>query len=104
MIQHKHTPGPWRVMVYSSPEVVSGPDDGYTLVARPTAQNLDPKVQAQSRMADAHLIAAAPDMLEALEAHPDPRDFDGDMGLYLFAFETWRVKREAAIKKARGGE
>ena len=53
---------------------------------------------------DAHLISAAPDMLEALEDHPDPRAFDGDGDLYLIAVDTWLAKARAAIKKARGGE
>ena len=92
-------------MVYSSPEVVSGPDDGYTLVAWPTAQNPDPKVQAQSRMADAHLIAAAPDMLEALDAISPmlPRS----LATTTHGDPVWTEairKVESAIKKARGGE
>ena len=58
----KHTPGPWRVKIYKPyrTEAIIVNDDGeiasVDLACMPGAE------------ADAHLIAAAPDMLEALEA------------------------------------
>lgn len=107
MSETKHTPGPWRVMTYSSPEVVSGPDDGYKLVAMPTSLNLDQQVQARGRLADAHLISAAPEMLEALEFAVAigmvPVTSASEGGAAKFS-EQVRVADmiRAAIKKARG--
>jgi len=46
----KHTPGPWRIIV-SKHKLTVGPV----------------RMLAKKRMADARLIAAAPDMLERLE-------------------------------------
>lgn len=52
----KHTPGPWNVTHESIIPRVYGPDD-----------NLITEIQPQRRR-DAHLIAAAPAMYEALKA------------------------------------
>ena len=68
MSANKFTPGPWVVLV-------------------------DDQMPRYLRRGDAHLIAAAPDMLDALE----------EALLYLNNDET-RDAARAAIKKARGGE
>jgi hypothetical protein len=88
----KHTPGPWRVKIYKPyrSEAIIVNDDGeiasVDLACMPGAEE------------DAHLIAAAPDMLEALEAAiGDQEDFE-DGRLSGNTVATIRT----AIKKARG--
>ena len=63
-----HTPGPWRIAddVYPSFLKVDGPSFKLSVVMRAT--DLD-EPDYQSRLADLRLIAAAPDLLEALEAY-----------------------------------
>ena len=60
----KHTPGPWNVTHGSIIPRVYGPDD-----------NLIAEIQPQRRR-DAHLIAAAPAMYEAIKATLDHRAKD----------------------------
>jgi hypothetical protein len=84
-----HTPGPWFL-----DEGAHGGDA--TVMARESGDVVDiaavrHRVGDDQTMADAHLIAAAPDMLEALK----------ECLLYLNNDETRDLVR-AAIKKARG--
>ncbi|HBP5443973.1 TPA: hypothetical protein L6B67_02410 [Pseudomonas aeruginosa] len=62
-----HTPGPWVVVDghYPSFIEIKGPSFGISVVT--TALDLDFN-DYMSRTADARLIAAAPDLLEALQA------------------------------------
>ena len=66
-----------------------------------------PQLQEEVAMkeADARLIAAAPDMLEALKACADPRAFGNLMGGHSYDAEqrAMELVREA-IAKATGGE
>ena len=67
MTQGKHTPGPWAVgNRYSETGVFSA--DGETLVANThsSQRNFDRDAQVTEQHANARLIAAAPDLLEAL--------------------------------------
>lgn len=75
----KHTPGPWHAMgwnVYDKDDMIA--DAGF--------------VSEVKSDANARLIAAAPDMLEALESIEDMRSMQGA--------DRYRVK--AAIAKAKG--
>jgi hypothetical protein len=56
-----HTPGPWIVTNEDPPRILAT-DDRATVVAVTTAPRSNP-----SNMADARLIAAAPELLEALK-------------------------------------
>jgi hypothetical protein len=94
----KNTPGPWRVE--STPALDGTPyiqvlcnfDDGTeNVVCRMGISDGESWGGYVGEVADAHLIAAAPDMLEALE----------ECLLYLNNNETRDLAR-AAIKKARG--
>jgi hypothetical protein len=69
MTEHKHTPGPWRVG-YGFAETGVFSADGETLVANThgSARNFSREEQIAEQDANACLIAAAPDMLAALEA------------------------------------
>jgi hypothetical protein len=82
-VSAKHTPGPWKVysiVIGGEPaHRVDGPHKGKPINWRPT-------------LANAHLIAAAPDMLEALEDALCVIQDDGPV----------RRAITAAIKKARG--
>ena len=67
MTQGKHTPRPWVVgNRYSETGVFSA--DGETLVANThsSQRNFDRDAQVTEQHANARLIAAAPDLLEAL--------------------------------------
>lgn len=66
MSEMKHTPGPWRVVVDDSASQVTGfpciEADNYQVVG--TEGMYD---DIETDFANAHLIAAAPDLLEALK-------------------------------------
>lgn len=84
----KHTPGPWRVVedrVPASLEVYAGK----TAIAECWR-----RADALTELANARLIAAAPDLLEALEF------------VIRGVPDTWEgvQKARAAIAKATGGE
>jgi hypothetical protein len=83
-----HTPGPWYVGVYAAHESVfvdSG--DGCIYIATTASRD----VPSQQRHANARLIAAAPDMYEALKAMLDPNECTRDVDLAI-----------AALHKAEG--
>lgn len=95
----KHTPGPWKVemktMVMAGRRSICSAG-GYS-------QNFDTEKVAAENQANARLIAAAPDMLEALEAYirvwgqPPVDRFSYDS-----AWEDAWKKARAAINKAKG--
>lgn len=80
----KHTPGPWHV---------SQPDGNYIRSEIGGIAGLT----FSATKADAHLIAAAPDLLEALELAVtlDRSAADGDESI-------WVTDARAAIAKAKG--
>jgi len=88
----KHTPGPWRIELYEN-FIVSG-----TISIATTCHNPD----RETTKANARLIAAAPDLLEALQVmleHAYEEDWDmGQNGNYCIDVAT------AAIAKATRGE
>ena len=84
----KHTPGPWRVV--QDPTNLSLQVYGQTLALFECWRRSD----EQTELANARLIAAAPDLLEALEF------------VIRGVPDTWEgvQKARAAIAKATGGE
>ena len=86
----QHTPGPWAIYVNAPSDVVirKMSKDGYELCAI---------ARVSSGYANAHLIAAAPELLEALDAALKLIELvmpiDGDV----------TRKARAAIAKAKGG-
>jgi hypothetical protein len=92
----KHTPGPWVVdAVYkdSVSSVAPGIDDNIIC--------LSPSVEGWTDdrwPANAHLIAAAPDMLEALRIALDAATWDATCTIP----DDVRDQMSAAIKKSRG--
>jgi hypothetical protein len=86
MSNAKHTPGPWNQAPYSPTDVVA---NGDTMVAM-AREGLN-GIERDKAIANARLIAAAPDLLDALERIAE----------LSYDSEATRVAREA-IAKARG--
>lgn len=102
MPETKHTPGPWAVDAYRSEArnncvYIKGPTGILVAQALHGPCALDPTLE---QLADANLIAAAPELLEALEmaAQTWLMPFPGDCA------EKWAVYNQAvaAIAKAKG--
>lgn len=99
MPEHKHTAGPWRVDSTFTRHAIKSPSHDIALVA------LSPQHEA-----NACLISAAPDLLQALEELDAmyARAWDTtDGGLHFSAesvakFEAAHEKASAAIAKATG--
>jgi hypothetical protein len=92
----KHTEGPWRVETLGDEVwVVAGQpyDENYGLCEIAHVVSNDGNMQPLNRAADAHLIAAAPAMLAALES------IENDDGRIPEAI--WKMRNEA-LSKARG--
>ena len=95
----KHTPGPWRIDRENVEHTCC-----WNIAIRakvPTWHNAhgfwDEMIVAECDDADAHLIAAAPALLEALEvALSSTHELDD--------LSEWRSDARAAIAKARGQE
>lgn len=83
----KHTPGPWRYEAGRDgrpPYVIRGTEGGFVVVG----------MTADRQEADARLIAAAPELLQALEAIVnDP---------YVAALGSLGMRAKRVIAKARG--
>jgi hypothetical protein len=99
----KHTPGPWKAVDHShypGVMVVEGPEMPITIIT--SAIDIDFESYMR-RVANAHLIAAAPDLLEALETLK--REIilsDVDMGYIASHFQVHIDKASAAIARAKG--
>ena len=95
-----HTPGPWRV-IGGGLHIASDNAPGHVIVCRTGRLGMvgdEPKQTLARWEADAHLIAAAPDLLEALEEFLKAYDSDE-----LFGDDPSEVeKARAAIAKAKG--
>ena len=97
-----HTPGPWEVVYFAfdgdSKEWFVSSEDRNPVAKMRCIYRMDGSIDYQSMMANAHLIAAAPKLLEALK------------GLVAWADDLHRQdpvedlrKARAAIAKAKGG-
>ena len=93
----KHTPGPWGL---SGANTVHGADCIVAFVG--TADEEVRRFSGERQSADAHLIAAAPDLLEACEMLAEAQRLaavgEDGFGAYVDAVD----KARAAIKKAKG--
>jgi hypothetical protein len=66
IMSNKHTPGPWEVSC--SVQVVGASPGNRCIVSQPfTDGTQGPVIGLEAQIANANLIAAAPDLLEALE-------------------------------------
>jgi len=93
----KHTPAPWKF--YTSPQPNGCPIVGtYNgLMVAMLAHSINEKDQKETAIANARLIAAAPELLEALEMAIQI----GDQCSRGFLAE-FHAKAKAAIAKAKG--
>jgi hypothetical protein len=93
-----HAPGPWAIIPRLSPEgdiaTVYGTTEGWVSIHAPGWSNIGDRKVA---MANARLIAAAPELLEALKR------LMGGTSTLQDAMEANQQAR-AAIAKATGGE
>ena len=98
-MQTKHTPGPWHIGVrtFHAGRDVYGPK-GEPVAVADDAITATPEAEANAR-----LIAAAPDLLAALEALTACASMSGPAGTtaYLISNERMQAAR-AAIAKATG--
>ena len=95
----KHTPGPWKIGTPPpNGEQTVGTDQGLMVAVATTGAGVRTK-------ANASLIAAAPDLLEALRKYELPIDIN-NIALSCIEFGSEAVERElqrrAAIAKATG--
>jgi hypothetical protein len=93
-MEKKWTPGPWKVLN----DQIKTPA-GITLRVSGVALPCGYVPQEDESYANAHLIAAAPELYEALEEiFFDGQDYAQRSGKYV----SWLKKAEAALIKARG--
>jgi len=100
----KHTPGPWGVWLHSAFDyiIVVGPSEFHT-VADVRAGNDEDELPNQTE-ANAHLIAAAPDLLAALELVMSWIDNWSPHFIDEYAWGADSAKIRAVIAKAKGGQ
>ena len=105
MTQEKHTPGPWQVFGRMTGRVVSENGPGMVEICE-TGDFRDAELvpfNAARWNADARLIAAAPDMLEALQAAQSMHQRYCDrVGASDGWARTLKSQIDAAITKATG--
>lgn len=114
----KHTPGPWKAH-FEEAYFVTGPDLGRVamMMNLKGAHGLGGRRSGAESAANCRLIAAAPDMLEALldarqcihldrvalaDAHTGPDWLDEDGALAVGDYDAVLARIEAAIAKATG--
>ena len=105
--QTQHTPGPWRVHQFTErgKHGTIWTDISYTVVVQDTTESQPKwvcKLYGESA-ANANLIAAAPELLEALEACQKYIDFNAKHYATPTALEL-QQKVITTIAKARGGQ
>ena len=99
----KHTPGPWKATPWGSTISIDSPDETGVAFLNPMG-NHDAGVPNSQDRANAHLIAAAPDMLDALElVYANAQDREETIDEDGQEFEEWKAVRRA-ITKAKGGK
>jgi hypothetical protein len=98
----QHTPGPWRVSQTCN-ILANGQGEFPKMVAAIyTTNDTSPTYKdREERDANAHLIAAAPELLELLEQAFD-RFTDNDMMPPNHKLREWLDRTAVAIAKARG--
>jgi hypothetical protein len=96
MAEHEYTPGPWHTGSDEDGDIVYGPD--CELVASAAGDG-----DAEAEVANARLIAAAPELLWACETALRALEFQGN-GPRPHVSEAEWDEIAAAIAKARGKE
>jgi len=96
-MKYKHTPGPWQMRAAIKPDEFDIRDEnssgGYAPIAKVKG---DKRSTIEQAAANARLIAAAPELLDALMTFPQSIAWT-DQELW-----DWSAKALAAIEKATG--
>ena len=92
-----HTQGPWVVKLKDHKWAIKGPDKKHSPVALVEVEGFGMGPSMAVRKANAHLIAAAPDLLAALEDMLNLTLDEDDI-----AVSSRIAKARAAIAKAKG--
>jgi hypothetical protein len=98
MTNAKHTPGPWTISAVCTDEIIG---EGGILVARAIQYGHDIIISHEERFSNARLIAAAPDLLEALIWALDALE---NLGITIEEMPETIIKARLAISKAEGRE
>jgi hypothetical protein len=99
MNTHTHTPGPWQIQFWNDSARPSRRDTPVITTGKDAIGELfnlwdeDGEDREAERLANARLIASAPEMLEALQSLTHPMASDDDLQNAL-----------AVIAKVKGGE
>jgi hypothetical protein len=110
----KHTPGPWQVEALGAANTLIWKQD-HGEIADTFYDPGNPKLTRAEAEANAHLIAAAPELLEALEsaqqeflglssylATCEPMTILQNLDAVVASLKSKQAKAEAAIRKAKG--
>lgn len=93
MVETKHTPGEWHIRT-NDPQIFINSSGDVPLAEIAGASVRDIKACRDNAFANARLIAAAPDLLEALKAI---------LSKEYMMHSSERIRAEAAIRKAELG-
>ena len=105
----KHTPGPWIEAAHSTHDIricAGPPNDRYSVAVvegRIFRGSPDPKLATSEGLANARLIAAAPDLLAACQAALRLYGSDAEGANGCASPEELAIDLRAAIAKAGGG-
>lgn len=96
----KHTPGPWVVTPHPHVDVFGV---GEIMDDKEMQYGLSHTICYQNAEANARLIAAAPDLLEALSNFPSDADYSSSDEYWKATVHWLLTEAEPAIGKATGG-
>ena len=96
MSRPKFTPGPWKIKAHGDRFRVIETDQETSVAI---VQNMGDSIE---RISNAELIAAAPDMYDALASAPMITGYATELR-FLAAYNDWLNERRAALRKAREG-
>lgn len=112
-----HTPGPWKVeadpewkwkhpyhdarFITSGPHAINDDDEG-PFINDPNCEIIAKMTDCQNQKANAQLISAAPDLLEACQAAVTWAETPGDHGGNPYLHQFVKLA-QSAIAKATGG-
>ena len=91
-----HTPGPWELVPAKNPSYRFVSADAWNKLARVVVRMEGQGSDSNEGVANARLIAAAPELLEAAEKALHY------MRLHKYADQAWAEDLASSIKKARG--
>lgn len=110
----KHTPGPWKITESANAIVVMGPNAQHVVIiplfkeyawSKEEWEGLNLEEKNKVSIANARLIAAAPELLEVIREAVDSAEREMAKGRKASpGLATWLEKARAALAKARADE